>query len=356
MSDFLKNKVVLQDMDEIFNARASWRAINDRSVYITGAAGMIASYITMFLIYLNEIRGFNISIFAGVRKPNKARQRFGNYIDKGYFHLVIGNAIDPIDRNVHASYIIHAASLASPQYYGEMPVEVMLPNVVGTYRLLEHARKTAAEGLLFLSSGEVYGAIGGVGVIDEKTIGCMDFLSSGNVYGVSKQCGEALCKAYSREYAVSAKSARIHHSYGPTMDVGSDERVFSDFIRRILCDSDIVLKSDGTAKRAFCYMTDVVSGLFAILIDGASGESYNLGNPNEYLEIKELAERLVSLFPEKHLKVLCAKRSTDNCISRPEQRASPFSTDKLERLHWAASVTVEEGFARCVRALSGDGF
>lgn len=342
-------------MEEIFKARASWKAIDNRSIYLTGAAGMIASYITMFLIYLNEVKGFNISIYAGVRKRNKARQRFGDYIDKEYFHLVVGNVIDPIDRNMHVSYIVHAASLASPQYYGEMPVEVMLPNIVGTYRLLEHARKTAVEGLLFLSSGEVYGSIEGTGIIDEETIGRMDFLSSGNTYGVGKQCGEALCKAYSREYAVPAKSARIHHSYGPTMDVDSDERVFSDFVRSILRDGDIVLKSDGTSKRAFCYMTDVVSGLFAILLDGASGESYNLGNANEYLAIKELAELLVSLFPERHLTVLYEEQDAGSCAMRPEQCASSFSTDKLEKLHWAACVTAEEGFARCVKALGDDG-
>ena len=276
LHDFLKNKIISQDMADIFSVK-DIDDLKGKSFYISGASGMLASYLTMFLVYLNEEHDYRLKIYAGIRKRQKAYSRFGCYADKKYFHIIESDVVRPLPINEPIDYLIHAASPASPQYYGGNPVETMLPNIVGTYQISEHAKKYGAESVLFFSSGAVYGRS------DEKCIfeydsGVFDFLAPGSVYGESKRCGEALCRAYYNEYNVPAKCVRIYHSYGPTLDLKNDKRAFAEFTENIVNDQDIVLKSDGNQRRAFCYMTDAIIALLTVLIKGENGESYNLAN------------------------------------------------------------------------------
>lgn len=346
--DFLENSIIKEDMERIDAAQASWDAFDHKCVYITGASGMIASYLTMFFIYLQEVKGIKVQIYAGIRNAEKARKRFGDYIEKPYFHLMSKDVILPVDETLNLDYIIHAASLASPQYYGKMPVETMLPNVVGTYHILEYARKHPVENVLFFSSGSVYGSISNVESIEEHTKGAMDFLAVGNFYGESKRCGEALGKAYFLEHGVPAKSIRIQHTYGPTLDIDQDKRVFSEFVHNIVHDQDIVLKSDGAAKRAFCYITDMIAAIFAVMLHGENGESYNAGNDKEYISILELAQTLVTLFPEKNLQVIREQRCDQGYSASTEVRTIPINLEKLKGLGWQPTCSIKEGFYRTI--------
>lgn len=350
--DFLEDSIILGDMQRIYQSLSVWKQLEGSGVYITGATGMIASYFVMFLIYLNEVQNCHIEIHAGVRSIDKARWRFGNYIDRDYFHLIQSDVNEPLTIEGSVHYIIHAASLASPQYYGKMPVETMLPNVIGTYELLKYAANHPVKGFLFFSSGNVYGNVGEMDSISEVTVGNMDWLAPGNVYGESKRCAEALCRAYFREFGLPVKIGRIHHTYGPTMDIRNDKRVFSEFSNNILSGHNIVLKSDGEDQRAFCYLGDTVSALFKILLKGTDGECYNVGNPDAYISVRKLAEILTEIFPEKNLKVEYRKREDSGYCASPVKRVSPVNVDKLKSLGWKAEVTVEEGFARSLKYLA----
>lgn len=349
MKDFLKNCIITEDMERIKSSDNGWGKLENTNIYITGAAGMIASYFVMFLIYLNEKYNYHINIYAGIRKLEKAQKRFGIYADKEYFHVMNQDVSKPLEIDENFDYIVHAASLASPQYYGKMPVETMLPNVIGTYELLEYAKKKSVKSFLFFSSGSVYGSISQVESIKENTIGILDFRAIGNAYGESKRCGEALCGSYFHEYGVHAKCARIQHTYGPTLDIGEDKRVFSEFVNNIVNDENIVLKSDGTAKRSFCYLTDTISALYKILLHGEDGESYNIGNDVTYISIRDLATKLVSLFPEKKLKVIFEKRNDKGYAASPENRVVPIDLEKIRSLDWEPQYSIEEGFGRTIK-------
>lgn len=351
MNDFLSNSIIKEDMMQIYRSRNSWDVIDHCSFYVSGAAGMIASYLVMFLIYLNEEQGLDITIYAGIRKSEKAYQRFGEYINRKYFHLISSDVTIPFPLDIDVDYIIHAASLASPQYYGIMPVETVIPNTVGTYELLKYAKSHNVKGFLFFSSGDVYGDITSVERITEEMSGPICFLYPGSFYGESKRCGEILCKSFFIEYGIPTKSVRIHHTYGPTLDIKNDVRVFSEFVGNIIQGQDIVIKSDGSAKRAFCYMSDAISGLFIVLLDGKSGESYNLGNSKEFISINELANILVSLFPEKNMKVIHTLRNSDSYTPSKAKKMATVDTSKLENLGWSACINAREGFYRTVQAL-----
>ena len=302
LRNFLDNQVIKSDMAKIYHSFKNPERLKDSSFYITGASGMLASYLTYFLIFLNECHNYGIKIFANVRDKTKALNRFGIYARKKYFNLILDDVNNNISINQRVDYIIHAASPASPQYYNQIPVEVILPNVIGTYNLLEYAKNFQVKSFLFFSSGSVYGSINSSA--SENNIGSMNFLDNGNSYGESKRCGEALCHAYFSEYNIPAKSIRIYHTYGPTMDIDQDKRAFSEFVRNVINNENIIMTSDGAARRAFCYITDAVNAMFLVLLDGQAGESYNLANINQWLSIRELANILADLYPEKNLQVI----------------------------------------------------
>ena len=193
--DIMNNYIVAEDMSQIYDSCSGLKALNNSNVYITGATGMIGSYITAFLIWLKEEQSYDLNIYISVRNAEKAKYIFGSFCEKEYFHILNNDITAEISEVLNADYIIHAASLASPQYYGSNPVETMLPNIIGTYRLLEYAQKADIKGMVFLSSGSVYGSFETNMVITEEDYGRMNFLSLGNVYGESKRCAEALCHA-----------------------------------------------------------------------------------------------------------------------------------------------------------------
>lgn len=351
LHSFLANGIICKDMEKIYSSN-DWRVLDNKSFYISGSTGMIASYLLILLVYLNEQYGYGIEIYAGVRNMKKAEWRFGQYVAADYFHIIEGDVVNEFPLKVKVNYIIHAASLASPQYYGGMPVETMSPNTVGTYRLLEHAKKYGCESFLFFSSGAVYGKELSVHAIDEKFCGQFDFLASGSVYGESKRCGEALCKAYCNEYKVPIKAVRIYHTYGPTLDLKNDKRAFAEFTYNIIKNENIVLKSDGNQRRSFCYITDGICALLKVLLNGKNGESYNLANTEQFISIKELAEILIGLFHEKHLKVVYGNREDKGYLSLVQTNDVPCNTDKIKSLGCRFNVTVAEGFKRVINYFS----
>ena len=352
----LGSKIIHEDMEHIYSIRNDWhKMLHGQRVYITGATGMIASYLTAYLIFLNESKSVGVCILANARSEEKLRNRFGEYVDREYFQAIIGDVSESIRVESEPDYIIHAASLASPQYYGVRPVETMLPNIIGTNEVLKLARNSSSKGVLFFSSGSVYGEVTGAESVTEETFGTLRYLELGNSYGESKRCGEALCNAYYYEYGVSVKCARIHHTYGPNMDYQNDKRVFAEFVNNIVNGQNIVMKSDGSARRAFCYITDVIDAVFTIFFDGENGEIYNILNDQEYCTVRELAEQLVALYPEKGLKVDTKQRDTSDvyCGSRVK-RLIPVSNKKLKGLGWKPCVTVKEGFKRTIDYIQGE--
>lgn len=345
------NSVIQNDMKEILSEKIDWNKLKGTRLLITGATGMIASYLVFYLIYLNEVADYQIQLYLTVRNIDKAISVFGEYLNKDYIVLINQDINDELEINDDINYIIHAASLASPQYYGNMPVETALPNIIGTYRLLEFARKQKKiRGFIFFSSGAVYGKNISNKTIVETDIGPLDFLDNANSYAESKRCGEMLCHSFFSEYNVPAISIRIHHTYGPTLDINNDKRVFSEFVLNYLNDEEIIIKSNGKAKRAFCYITDFIIGLFYVLFYGAAGESYNIGNPECFLSVHELAVTIAAI-KKRNIRVVFGERNIEGYKLSPDLDLVmvPFSIEKLQQLGWNPRINCEIGFERVIK-------
>ncbi len=333
------------------------RELFGRTVLVTGATGMLASYLVYYLLWLNERQQAGIRILALVRSAVKAKQRFGVYVQREYFHLVTQDVCAPLSIAGPIDYIIHAASLASPQYYGPSPVEVSAPNVLGTYYLLQLAREKSVKGFLYFSTGDVYGKMpDDAGHFSETQIGVMDPLDAHSCYGESKRMGENWCASFAREYGVPTRMVRIAHTYGPTMDVERDPRVFASFMKCLLEKRDIVMLSDGTAKRPFCYIADAVAAFLLILLKGEDGQTYNMSNEQAFLSIGELADILVSLEPEQHLHVIRKQRSAEDAyMENTSNRENCPSSEKLRKLGWSCAYDARRGFSQVLRYFREEG-
>lgn len=352
--DFLNNTIIIKDMDTIYSSLRSWEKLKNVKVLVTGAYGMLASYLVYFLIYLNEIHNFSIDIWIIVRNEQKLKNRYGEICEKPYFHYVIQNLDAEIKIDDKIDYIVHAASLASPQYYNTTPVEVMLPNVIGTYHLLEFAKRCRTKNFLFFSSSEIYGKQGEQisENYDESVLGVLDPMDVRNCYAESKRMGENMCASYYTEYGLNTNSIRIFHTFGPTMDIRNDERAFSEFVANIVDRKNIAMKSEGKAKRAFCYITDAISAFLIVLLFGKGGETYNLCNEFQYVSIAQLAETLVSLFPDRQLKVEKVDRDIKSTyVSKKDENLVTADSSKLRKLGWNPQITIKEGFFRTIKAI-----
>ena len=349
----MKNlQIVFEDMERVYNRNVDWEKLYGKTVLITGAYGMLASYAVYMLIYLNEYKTDNyINIIALGRSENRAREKFNDYFEKEYFHFIQDDMTNIDKLDIKFDYVIHAASFASPQHYAETPVDVTIPNILGSYKLLELAKKNDISSFLFISSGEVYGNIQKEEV-KENEFGTSDPLDIRYCYGESKRMAECLCNCYYKQYGVPIKIVRLGHTYGPTVNITNDQRVFSEFSANVARKENIIIKSSGNAKRAFCYAADAVAAFYIVLLRGENGEAYNIANKKGLISIKDLAEILVRLYPEDDLTVEYKMRTSESTYIESRQLIhSVPSTEKLEKLGWECEYSIEDGFRRTIDSL-----
>jgi nucleoside-diphosphate-sugar epimerase len=323
---------------EALRRRVPLEAFEGKSVVVTGAAGFVPSYLVEALLTANA------RVIAVVRNYERGIDRFKAYRDDPRFSLRVADATDEPPVGERIDMIFHAASQASPKYYKTDPVGTLSANVFGTQRYLELARRDAAL-FFYFSSGDVYG------VVDRETIaegdyGRVDPVDVRSCYGESKRMAETMCVAWHAQYGVQTRIARIFHTYGPGMRL-DDGRVFADFVADILAERDIVMLSDGSAVRAYCYLEDAIAGYLTIALDGAAAVPYNVGNDEGVLSVLELAELLVALYPERGLRVIRQVRTDETYLPSPMARGVPDTT-ALRGLGWRPLVEPAEGFRRTI--------
>lgn len=346
------NKDILSsDLEEIYNCGYKWDKFAGKTILITGAYGMLASYMTYFFIFLREIKQIDVKLILLVRSEKKLERCIGN-VSRDYIKVCYDSMNDRLKIDGNIDFIIHAASLASPQHYATHPVDVLMPNTIGTYHLLSLAAEKKVSVFLLFSTGDIYGRVMNKGSVGERDYGILDTLDIHNCYSESKRMAETMCYSFMSQFGVPVKIARIWHTYAPTMDEKNDPRVFASFVKNVLSGEDIVIKSDGTGKRTFCYITDAVCGFLKILLDGKNGEAYNICNESQFVSIAELAEIIAGLRPQMGLKVIYKKRNeNESYVENTHMTGIEIcpSSDKLKLLGWKPMIDLETGFDRVFR-------
>lgn len=297
--------IIREDIEQI-SKNIDTSKCEGNTFLITGANGLLARYIVETLIYLNDYKlKKRCKIIALCRNNNDAISKFSEYIYRTDFKLLIQTVEEEIKYTESVDYIIHAASQANTKLFYSDPVGTLSANTIGTYNLLKYANEKKVKGFLFFSSGAVYGDTSiATEFIKENQYYQIDPLEITSCYSESKKMAENMCFSFYKQFNLPIKIIRIGHTYGPGINL-NDGRVFSDFIKNILDNKDLVIKSDGEAKRAFCYITDAINAFFLVLFNGKSGEAYNMSNNDYFVSIKELAEILTEkVFKDKGIDII----------------------------------------------------
>lgn len=341
--------VINEDILKIKSAITSWELLRDTTVLITGANGFIPAYMVETIMYLNKTENFNTKIIALVRNKEKANSRFLHLKDLPELEFLIQDVCSEIKIDEPVNFIIHAASQASPKYYGIDPIGTLQANTIGTFNILKFSEsQKELKSLLYFSSAEIYGNVNELSEgVKESYSGALDPMVLRACYAESKRMGETMCNSWFHQKDTPAKIIRIFHTYGPGMDL-NDGRVFADFVKNIVNKKDIEIKSDGKAVRAFCYLSDTITGAFKVLLDAPSGEVYNIGNEFCQSDMNNLAEILIKIDNKSELKIVRKFRNNNEYLESRVNKIVP-DTRKLQSLGWVPQVNINDGFARTIR-------
>lgn len=275
--------------DDVEKVRSVLRKgdFENKLVLITGGAGFVGSWICDVLV------DFNAEVTCLDDFSTGKRENIDHLLGKSHFKFVEDDVCN-FQSKVKFDYVLHLASRASPEEYQQHPIKTLKANSLGSYNVLELARKNDAR-ILFASTSEVYGDAQIIPT-PETYWGNVNPIGVRSCYDEGKRFGEALFMAYHRQYGLDVRIARIFNSYGPRLrSEGAYGRAVSRFITQALTGQHLTVYGDGTQTRSFCYITDTVAGvLFLLTNEKARGEVVNVGNSEE-VAILELAQRIKRL-------------------------------------------------------------
>lgn len=303
---------------------------NIETALVTGGAGFIGSHLCKYLLKKNYKVICIDNLITGSLKNLEG-------IKTGDFLFVNHDVTEHIDIKDNINIIFHLSSPASPIDYLQLPIQTLKVGALGTHNILGLAKSKRAA-MLLASTSEVYGDPL-IHPQKEEYWGNVNPVGPRGVYDEAKRFAEAITMAYHKQQGVDTRIARIFNTFGPNMRI-RDGRVIPNFIRQCLKGEDITAYGDGKQTRSFCYIEDMVEGLYKL---SKSDYHYpvNLGNPNE-ITILELANKIKSL-TNSTSKTIFNPLPVDD----PKVRMPDISKAK-KILKWEPKVNLEEGLVKTI--------
>jgi UDP-glucuronate decarboxylase len=336
----LIDDIILKDLRHVCDG-SDERHFSEKKVLISGGAGFIGSWLADALLDLGAsvtcVDNLSTGEIANIN--HLLGRRSFSLIQADVVNFTVGEKYD---------YLLHLASRVSPEDYQQHPIETLLANSLGSYRMLELARKMDSR-ILYPSSSEAYGDARVVPT-PEDYWGNVNPTGPRSCYDEGKRFSEALFMGYKREYGLDVRVARVFNSYGPRIRAtGSYARVAARFIRQALSGDPITVFGDGSQTRSLCYIADTILGLLMLLTAGnAAGEVVNVGAPEE-IRILDLAKKIKGLAQSESPIVFCPLPAED-----PKRRCPDISKAKRV-LGWTPTISLNEGLKRTIKSFMEQG-
>ena len=339
-SIFLEDiRLIVDDLKEFHNE------LEGKTVLIAGGNGFLGTYFTNVLIKINEVLSTSMKIVVMdnmITSKNKENNSNITFLE----HDISKN----FDFDGDLDYIIHGASIASPPTYRKFPIKTIDVNYQGTRNLLELARKKKVKSMLFLSSSEIYGDPELIPT-PESYVGKVSCTGPRACYDESKRLAETISILYFEQYQIPIKIARPFNVYGPYLNL-NDGRIIPDFMKNAINKSEIIIHSDGTPTRSFCYVSDAMKAFFRLLFSKHNGIICNVGN-NEEVSVNDVA-KMIEKTLDKTISLKTIKSSDPNYTKDNPQRRCPDLSLIKKSVNYTPEISFEEGLKRVYNWYKGN--
>lgn len=336
------------EIDICTNINIDWSKLDNKTIMITGATGLVGKYLIQVLMQRNINKNINTKVIAVGRSKDNFEKRFFGVGGMENVFFYEHDVQKPCTFDDHIDFIIHMASNTHPRLYATDPIGTEMINIFGTYYLLELAEKNPGCRFVFTSSGDIYGDNrSGKEYLEETDCGYIDCNTLRAGYIEGKRASESLCNAFRESKGIDFVISRLCRIYGPTMNLG-ESKAISQFIMKAVSNEDIVLKSQGTQTFSYLYIFDAVSALLTIISEGKSGEAYNIADNSQVLSLKELAGILAEIGRSKVVFELPDDVEAKGASTFQDVR---LSGKKLGCLGWEAYVDLKDGLEWTVKSL-----
>ena len=322
------------------------RQLEGKTILITGGSGFIGSYIVAALDKLNSkffkipCKVLSVDNHLVAKKNNLLKE-----IDSEHIKFLTHDVTKPLELEGPVDYIISAAGVASPVYYKQFPIQTIEGTMYGVKNSLDLANKKGSKSLLYFSSSEIYGDPDPNFIPTPETYkGNVSSIGDRSCYDESKRAGETLCMAYYRVHGTNSKIVRPFNVFGPGMK-GNDYRVVPTFISQGCQGTDLSVHDNGNQTRTFCYVTDAVVGIFKVLLSENPGEVYNIGNDNDEINMKALADTIAAEVFHHAIKAKLVEYPENYPKDEPSRRC-PDLTKAKTKLNYNPHVDLKTGLRR----------
>lgn len=317
--------------------------MSGKTVLITGARGFLGRYFIEIFKQLNSKYLASPVHVVAIDNLITSGKYAEQLIDDSNIRFIEHDVIKPFSFDKEVHYVIHAAGIASPQYYQKYPLETLDVAITGTKNMLQLAKQKNAK-FTFFSSSEIYGNPDLKNIpTKEEYWGNVSSLGPRACYDESKRVGETLCYIFNQQFGVKTNIVRPFNFYGPGMQE-KDYRVLPNFASRIKAKRPLKIYGRGDQTRTFCYITDALTGLLQVILRGTSNEVYNIGNPEPEISITHLAEMINKVLDYK-IPYEVIDYPDDYPANEPNRRC-PDIQKAQEHLGYNPQVRLEDGLKR----------